>query len=79
MKVKILMYEGTFIDVNKLPNGLYTALVPFIFHESRTMEEMVEMYEEILPMYNDHEIKTRHIENLKKCTLETYEIKKIEQ
>ena len=67
LEFKTLTYNGFFVDVSKLDQGIYISEIPTLYKRDTTIYSIIESYSFLHKDY---------IENLGLCTLENIEIVK---
>lgn len=71
-KFKVLMYCGTYVDINRLSKGLYSTDKPHLYSFDTTIEFLIEAGKMMKDIIGQNFICDNYFENLKKCTLKTF-------
>lgn len=69
--VKVLMYNGMFVDTSRLNYGIYTSLMPSIYNIDTSIQQLSDRIKELRPDYTDY------VDNLSKCQLIEFELKQL--
>ena len=66
---KALTYANTYMDANKLSQGLYSCVVPFIYNKQETIESLMERAKQISYIAGADFINDKYFESLSQCAL----------
>lgn len=77
-KFKVLMYNGIYVDQNRLDMGIYMTQTPSLFRHEETIESLRKQYERVQEMMITYPTQ-KHFDNLQLCKLVAVELHFLEE
>ena len=66
---KVLTFAKRYVDVNRLNEGIYEAVIPFLYDEETTIDLLVKRAENARDIIGKERINDKYFEMLKQCIL----------
>ncbi len=76
LNFRVLMIGGSYVDVDRLSEGIYNTSKPTLFHDNITKADIVDMYKNISKFTSYTESDISEVEkNLKDCVMTNVELR----